>query len=95
MLTAIQTRGVAQIAAWSDYAGGTDDWASCSLLANQPIVVDGLGHFDKPKDVVKDKDLFTHEKKDALDTWEQDARQLLIASNEGIFERLQAYSLAV
>ncbi len=41
-------------------------------------------HFDKPKDVVKDRNLSTSEKKDALDTWEQDARQLLTASNEGM-----------
>lgn len=34
--------------------------------------------------VVKDEDLSTREKKDALDTWEQDARQLLVASDEGM-----------
>ena len=41
-------------------------------------------HFEKPKDVVKDQDLTPREKVDALDTWEQDARQLLTASNEGM-----------
>ena len=41
-------------------------------------------HFEKPKDVVKDQDLTSREKVDALDTWEQDARQLLTASNEGM-----------
>ena len=34
-------------------------------------------HFEKPKDVVKDQQLSAREKVDALDTWEQDARQLL------------------
>ena len=41
-------------------------------------------HFEKPKDVAKDQDLTPREKVDALDTWEQDARQLLTASNEGM-----------
>lgn len=42
--------------------------------------------FDKPIDVVKAPDLTPDEKKKALNTWEQDARQLLIASNEGMPE---------
>jgi len=41
-------------------------------------------HFDKPKDVVRDKTLSADEKKKALNTWEQDARQLMTASNEGM-----------
>jgi hypothetical protein len=40
--------------------------------------------FDKPKEVVQDKTLSPHEKKKALNTWEQDERQLLTASNEGM-----------
>ena len=40
--------------------------------------------YDKPHDVVKDKELSHHEKKEALSTWEQDARQLMTASNEGM-----------
>ena len=40
-------------------------------------------HFAKPKKVVKDNVLSHDEKKDALNTWEQDERQLLTASNEG------------
>ena len=35
--------------------------------------------FETPGDVVKDKDLSHAEKKKALNTWEQDARQLLTA----------------
>jgi hypothetical protein len=42
------------------------------------------GHFDKPKDVVQDDALSHQEKKKALNTWEQDERQLLTASNEGM-----------
>lgn len=41
-------------------------------------------HFDKPKKVVRDKALSHAEKKKALNTWEQDERQLLTASNEGM-----------
>lgn len=41
-------------------------------------------HFDKPKDVVRDDALSHEEKKKALDTWEQNERQLLTASNEGM-----------
>ena len=41
-------------------------------------------HFAKPKEVVKDNILSHDEKKDALNTWEQDERQLLTASNEGM-----------
>ena len=47
-------------------------------------VVDPGAHFDKPKDVVKDSTLSRDEKKQALDTWEQDERQLLTASSEGM-----------
>ena len=43
-------------------------------------------HFDKPKKVVQDKALSRDEKKKALNTWEQDERQLLTASNEGMPE---------
>lgn len=40
--------------------------------------------YDTPAEVVKDKALSHDDKKAALDTWEQDARQLLTASNEGM-----------
>jgi hypothetical protein len=41
-------------------------------------------HFDKPKEVVQVDTLSHDEKKKALNTWEQDERQLLTASNEGM-----------
>src|ERR1700730_12971434 len=41
-------------------------------------------HFDKPNDVVHAANLSPDEKKKALNTREQDARQLLTASNEGM-----------
>jgi hypothetical protein len=41
-------------------------------------------HYDTPDDVVKDKALSHDQKTAALNTWEQDARQLLTASNEGM-----------
>jgi hypothetical protein len=40
--------------------------------------------FEKPSDVVTDERLSPEDKKKALDTWEQDAHQLLTASNEGM-----------
>jgi hypothetical protein len=41
-------------------------------------------HYKTPDDVVEDKELSFEEKKAALDIWEQDARQLVTASNEGM-----------
>jgi hypothetical protein len=41
-------------------------------------------HFDKPKKILQDQALSHDEKKKALNTWEQDERQLLTASNEGM-----------
>jgi len=40
--------------------------------------------FDKPSDVVKDSELSLNEKKKALKNLEQDAHQLMTASNEGM-----------
>lgn len=40
--------------------------------------------YDKPHDIVEDKQLSDDEKRKALNTWEQDARQLMTASNEGM-----------
>ena len=40
--------------------------------------------FEKPSDLVADSKLSRDEKKKALNTWEQDARQLMTASNEGM-----------
>jgi hypothetical protein len=40
--------------------------------------------FAKPIDVIKGSDLSHQQKIKALDTWEQDASQLLTASNEGM-----------
>ena len=41
-------------------------------------------HFTKPSEVANDRKLSHGDKEDALNTWEQDARQLLMASNEGM-----------
>jgi hypothetical protein len=41
-------------------------------------------HFDKPKEIARDQTLSHDEKTKALNTWEQDERQLLTASNEGM-----------
>ena len=40
--------------------------------------------FHNPKEILQDKSLSQHEKKKALNTWEQDERELLTASNEGM-----------
>ena len=41
-------------------------------------------HYDKPADIAADKTLSPDERSKALGNWEQDARQLLTASNEGM-----------
>jgi len=40
--------------------------------------------FSCPHDVLSDDDLSREEKKSALENWEQDSRQLMTASNEGM-----------
>jgi hypothetical protein len=47
-------------------------------------IVNPEAHFDKPNDVVLDDALSHQVKKKALNTWEQDERQLLTASTEGM-----------
>jgi hypothetical protein len=42
------------------------------------------GEFDKPTDIVKDPELSKTDKKKALENLEQDAHQLMTASNEGM-----------
>ena len=37
-----------------------------------------------PEDITKDTELSPDEKRQALNTWEQDARQMMTASNEGM-----------
>jgi hypothetical protein len=41
-------------------------------------------HFSHPSDVLADQELSRQEKASALATWEQDSRQLMTASNEGM-----------
>jgi hypothetical protein len=41
-------------------------------------------HFTKPSEVANGRKLSHGDKEEALNTWEQDARQLLMASNEGM-----------
>jgi len=41
-------------------------------------------HYESPEDITKDADLSPDEKRQALNTWEQDARQMMTASNEGM-----------
>jgi len=41
-------------------------------------------HYEKPGDIPADQALSREEKAKALSTWEQDARQLMTASNEGM-----------
>jgi hypothetical protein len=41
-------------------------------------------HFSRPQDILSDHDLSREEKKSALEIWEQDSRQLMTASNEGM-----------
>jgi hypothetical protein len=41
-------------------------------------------YYETPDALIKDPELSPEEKKKALDVWEQDARQMLTASNEGM-----------
>jgi hypothetical protein len=41
-------------------------------------------HYTTPDELIEDRDLSREEKLDALRIWEQDARQMLTASNEGM-----------
>jgi hypothetical protein len=41
-------------------------------------------NYETPDALTKDPELSSEEKKKALDVWEQDARQMLTASNEGM-----------
>jgi hypothetical protein len=59
---------------WSWFFGGNDD-----RKIHNPSTV-----FDTPSDVVRDSTLSANEKSKALDAWEQDARQVMSASNEGM-----------
>jgi len=41
-------------------------------------------YYKSPADITQDTELSTDEKRQALITWEQDARQMMTASNEGM-----------
>ena len=41
-------------------------------------------YYKSPDEITKDADLSPDEKRQALNTWEQDARQMMTASNEGM-----------
>jgi hypothetical protein len=41
-------------------------------------------HYATPDDLINDRDISLEEKIEALNVWEQDARQMLTASNEGM-----------
>jgi hypothetical protein len=47
-------------------------------------VEDPTGNYGSPADVVKDKQLTTEQKHDALTAWEQDAVRLSVATEEGM-----------
>ena len=60
------------------------DKNSSSSPAKSQKVSNPSTNFDSPEDILKDEHLSPEEKKKALETWEQDARQLMTASNEGM-----------
>lgn len=41
-------------------------------------------YYESPDELIKDQDLSPKEKEAALNVWDQDARQMLTASNEGM-----------
>jgi hypothetical protein len=52
--------------------------------SKQKKVTNPSTHFRHPSDVLADHELSRQEKTSALATWEQDSRQLMTASNEGM-----------
>jgi hypothetical protein len=48
------------------------------------VEIDNPAAFEKASDLVADSKLSRDEKNKALNTWEQDARQLMTASSEGM-----------
>jgi hypothetical protein len=52
--------------------------------SNKEKVTSPATHFNRPEDVLTDHELSPTEKISALATWEQDSRQLMTASNEGM-----------
>jgi hypothetical protein len=65
---------------WCCSLGG---WPSNGRCETEERSEDPATHLDKPNDVVHDVNLSLDEKKKALSTWEQGARQLSTASSEG------------
>jgi hypothetical protein len=71
-------------------AGGHSGMWEGKNLMSQEIeqkaqkIHDQQAEFDRPSDVVKDSELSQTEKKKALENLEQDAHQLMTASNEGM-----------
>jgi hypothetical protein len=51
---------------------------------SREMVHNPMAYFSRPDDVVEHSLLTLQEKRKALDIWEQDARQLITASNEGM-----------
>lgn len=49
-------------------------------------------YYDSPDELIEDQNLSAEEKKMALEVWEQDARQMLMASNEGMPGREEGVS---
>jgi hypothetical protein len=54
-----------------------------SSLKNKKVA-NPSNFFSRPRDVLNDEQLSRAEKRSALETWEQDSRQLMTASNEGM-----------
>ena len=48
------------------------------------MVANPSTHFSRPGDILTEDELSREEKTSALETWEQDSRQLMTASNEGM-----------
>jgi hypothetical protein len=61
-----------------------DNGSILPKVAREEMVRNPKVHFDRPDKLVEDSLLTPTEKKKALDVWEQDAQQLLTASNEGM-----------
>jgi hypothetical protein len=56
--------------------------ADVSLATSERLA--SRDYYKSPEDITQDSELSPDEKRQALNTWEQDARQMMTASNEGM-----------
>jgi hypothetical protein len=57
---------------------------AASKSETKNALADPASHFDSPKRILSTENLSDRQKKKALDVWEEDARRLSVATEEGM-----------